>query len=511
MSSDALNGNADTVGRGRRVVAALWGAVVTPYLLLALWVPIARAAGFYGTVPIPAVVALGMIVGAGLGGAAPRFAARLPASLDDWLDPQNRLLAALWCLGGLLALVLFGRCAVFLGDFHYAGASLVPDEPFLVRHSCLTAYMHGAILSTDPAANVYDIAIVNTSGRLDAPLPATAARFAPFTLDAFGYPPPFLLLPRAVLLLTGDFVVHRVLFGSASLALIFYACAVAAKTLGGLAERRMWLLSPLLLANPLVIVTLQVGNFHLATVAMCVLCWVALEKRRDHLAGALVAVTTLAKIHPGLLGVMLLAQRRWRAVGAAVAVALCLVALSMVVLGTPVWRDFLFYHLPKVQSGEALRFLAENRREIDGNLAPFGIPFKLAALGFANWGWAQARTFGNVYTLFLLGLAVLAGRNKGDPQHRLAVWIAVSMLASLRSPYAAMFVLSTAQLVFLVLAAEVRSRRTLAAFVVTWALFSLPLPLTNPDVTMAVSLARGVALLGFLSWVALRRAPQAPA
>jgi hypothetical protein len=105
------------------------------------------------------------------------------------------------------------------------------------------------------------------------------------------------------------------LFGAASLALILLACAAAARTLGGVAERRLWLLMPLLLAHPAVVATLQVGNFHLAAVALCLLCWVALERRRDGLAGGLLAAATLAKIFPGLLGVVLLVQGRWRAVG----------------------------------------------------------------------------------------------------------------------------------------------------------------------------------------------------
>jgi alpha-1,2-mannosyltransferase len=180
------------------------------------------------------------------------------------------------------------------------------------------------------------------------------------------------------------------------------------------------------------------------------------------------------------------------------------------VLGTKVWRDFLFYHLPKVQSGEALRFLAGSTREIAGNLAPFGIPFKLGALGLEGWGWAEARLFGNFYTTLLLALAVLAGRNKGSPQHRLTVWLAIVMLASLRSPYAAPFVLSTMILLFLVLVAEVRSRWGLVAFVAIWATVSLPTPSSDPKAEISVSLARMVVIYAFLvsAQRATRRAPR---
>jgi hypothetical protein len=486
-----------TPGIGRRVVAALWAATILPYLVLAVWVPVARATGLFTKVPIPAVVVLGMIAGPVLAATVPRLAALLPERLDCRLDRGHRKLAALWAAGALLALALLGRMAVFLGDPSHVSCSVVPEDPFLLHHSCLTAYIHGAILSTHPGANVYDVAFVNTVP--PAPLPPTAAHFAPFQLDAYGYPPPFLLLPRALLLLTSDFMSLRMLFGAGSLALAAFACAAAARTLGGAAERRIWLLAPLFLANPMVLVLLQVGQFHLAAVSLCLLCWVALERQKHALTGALLAVAVLAKIFPGLLGVLLLTQRRWRAVGFTVLFAAVVCALSVAVLGTKVWRDFLFYHMPRVQSGEAFRFMAESGQNIEFNLAFFGIPFKLAALGLEGWGWGQTRIFGNVYTVLLLALGVLAGRNEGGPRHRLTVWLALVMLGSLQSPYAAAFVLVTVTLLLLVLVAEVRSRRGVLAFVGTWAVFSIFPPGIDTKVAIAVSLVRMAASMRFSS------------
>ncbi len=491
------------VGMGRRVVAALWAATLLPYLVLAVLVPVARAAGVFGKVPVPAVVVLSMIAALVLSATVPRVAALLPEGLDDWLDPPNRKLAALWAAGALLALILCGRIAVFLADPSQVGCSIAPQEPFLVHHSCLSAYIHGAILSTDPAANVYDLAFVNSVP--PGPLPPSAARFAPFHLDAYGYPPPFLLLPRALLLLTNDFFSLRMLFGAGSLALAVFACAATARTLGGAAERRIWLLAPLFMANPLVLTVLQVGQFHLAAVSLCLLCWVALERRRDGLTGALLAAATLAKMFPGLLGVLLLMQKRWRATALTALAAAVICALSVAVLGTRVWHDFFFYHMPNVQSGEAFRFMAESDQNIEFNLALFGVPFKIGALGLEGWGWRQARIFGNVYTVFLVGLAVLAGRDKGGPQHRLTVWLALVMLGSLQAPYAAAFVLVTVTLLLLVLVAEVRSRRGAAAFVGTWALFAIFPPGLDAKLAIAISLVRMAALYAFLVWAVLRR------
>jgi len=158
-------------GLGRRVVASLWAAAAMPYLVLALWVPVARALGIFGIIPIPAVAVLSAIAGPALVASLPRLAAPLPESLDRWLDPERRKLAALWAVGGLLALIAFVRIAVFLGDPGQVGYSFAPSVPFLVRHSCLTAYVHGAILSKDPTANVYDMAFVDSSADASPPLP----------------------------------------------------------------------------------------------------------------------------------------------------------------------------------------------------------------------------------------------------------------------------------------------------------------------------------------------------
>jgi hypothetical protein len=65
----------------------------------------------------------------------------------------------------------------------------------------------------------------------------------------------------------------------------------------------------------------------------------------------------------------------------------------------------------------------------------------------------------------------------------------------------------------LVLAAEVRSWRGLAAFVAVWASFSIPTPISDPKAAIAVSLARMVVIYAFFLWVVLRRetaAPEAP-
>ena len=85
-----------------------------------------------------------------------------------WVAELWCALVALWAIGGLFAVHGFVKIAIFLGDPSLVGYSLMPEDPFLVHHSCLTAYVHGAILSTDPAANVYDMAFVQDDPGGDA-------------------------------------------------------------------------------------------------------------------------------------------------------------------------------------------------------------------------------------------------------------------------------------------------------------------------------------------------------
>ena len=107
--------------------------------------------------------------------------------------------------------------------------------------------------------------------------------------------------------------------------------------------------------------------------------------------------------------------------------------------------------------------------------------------------------------MLLLALTVLAGRNKGSPQHRLTVWLAVVMLCSLQSPFAATFVLVTLILLFLAIVPEVRDRRDTVLFVATLALFSVPVPGLRAKAAIALSLARMAPLYGLLIWAVLRR------
>jgi alpha-1,2-mannosyltransferase len=131
----------------------------------------------------PSLAGLLAVVGGALG--AIRLARRLPVGLEGSLS-RRPALCALWMVLALLALVQTARLSAFMADPGRTQHSLMPWNDWLTHHSCLTAYTEAARLSDEGKPNVYDPQIY--SGR----------RIGGFRVDQFHYPPPFLLLPRAL-------------------------------------------------------------------------------------------------------------------------------------------------------------------------------------------------------------------------------------------------------------------------------------------------------------------------
>src|SRR6266850_1422510 len=94
------------------------------------------------------------------------------------------------------ALVQIARLAVFMIDPSQVGYSAVPTSQWEVQHSCLSAYFVSAqALSSAP--NIYDDSLYSMPDD-DPAGPRKACMIGPFKIDVFEYPPPFLLLPRAL-------------------------------------------------------------------------------------------------------------------------------------------------------------------------------------------------------------------------------------------------------------------------------------------------------------------------
>ena len=537
----------------RRLVSATWLLLVTPFTVVAVWLPIARFLHTEGETSAPmlaltgtlagtlALLAslrgtpLGMVSGALAGafagvmisstGVASALAGGVLASTAAALPPCSLWLSArlprdlriatrkscalLWLIASLFT--IFGqsvRTAGFMGDPSFTQGAMLPDDPMFSRHACLTAYVHASILA-DRAENPYrPVSDRSLAAQLAAPnLPESAAHLAPFTLDNFGYGPPFLVLPAALRAFTEDFLIHRALFALGSLLLAMCAMAALAQQLGGATGRRVWLLAPIGLGLLPVMANVALVNFHLAMVSLLAFSWVAFEREQNALGGGLLAFSSLSKFSPSLLVVVLLAQRRWRAALATLVAAVLICIATLPVVGLQTWVDFLSFHLPRVASGEAVGFFVLDKELILTNQSPFGLPFKLAALGLDGWGWDQARVFIHVYTVGLLGTATLSGLRAGSAEQRAIAWLCLAALASLRSPFAAPFVLCGSIFMWILLSGQVHRRSHLALYAMLGVLL-LGIPPLDSGPGIVFGIVHQSLQIGVLTWIALHRWPQ---
>lgn len=153
--------------------------------------------------------------------------------------------------------------------------------------------------------------------------------YLPFTGHALAFLAPFRLEQAVVIW----FVMNH-LFVAGSVVL-----------LSGLWPRqRLWAVAGLTLAFAVsfpLIRTLTAGQLNLALLLMILAARELFLRRRDRLAGAVLAFATLFKLMPGIFGIFLLLQRRWRAVGAAVVSGVLLLAASTLAAGWKTTLEFL--------------------------------------------------------------------------------------------------------------------------------------------------------------------------
>ena len=132
------------------------------------------------------------------------------------------------------------------------------DEAACGSSSCVSAY-YVAAKSAGEGANVYDDSLY-TAPDDDPRAPRKARMLGPFRVDVFEYPPPFLSVPRALLVLAPDFVPFRSLWFGLSGAVVLVAMLVMARFMGPSAGTRALLYSPLIWASFNTVSTLQKGN-----------------------------------------------------------------------------------------------------------------------------------------------------------------------------------------------------------------------------------------------------------
>ena len=174
----------------------------------------------------------------------------------------------------------------------------------------------------------------------------------PFFVDVYEYPPTFLTLPRLMGLVAPDFCAFRRLWFALNLAIVVAGLvAIAWRLDAALGTHAVWL-TPLVLAAPPMIATLQMGNVQLVLIAAAVAAMLLFERRWYVAGGLLLAYVMVSKLFPGVLVVYLLLRRDWRAVGLDRCVGVALAAASLALFGMAPLADFLD-HLPKLLSGEA--------------------------------------------------------------------------------------------------------------------------------------------------------------
>lgn len=463
------------------------------------------AAGLTGS--LPAAVAIAVAAAGPIGFSVWR---RSVAWLDESAAP--RALKILSGAAAILAIFQLTRLAVFTVAPSRADCSFAPWSAWEISHSCVSAYFVAA-QAADEVPNVYDESLYSLPGG-DPTAKRNPRMIDRFGVDVFEYPPPFLLLPRAIALLTPDFLRFRMLWFGLTCGALLIAMLVVARWLGPVAGTRALLLLPLVWAALPTLSSLQKGNFQTMTIAGPIVAMVLFERRRFAAGGALLAFATVSKLFPGVLLVYLVARRQWRAAAWTAALAGGFVVLSIVDMGWAPIRAFLD-HLPRLVGGEAFPAF-RNPAAIAINMSVPGIVFKLKLFGVPDMSFTAAKLVGWIYTLALLATTVVvalrSSRGRGE---QLLVWMAILIFATLRSPFLPLGygVFPAVWLLTLLGAIYAPTVRTLGWVLLAWIALVLTWPIDWPMDP------RVLASLGFLPMAvtilvaarALRRLPAAVA
>jgi hypothetical protein len=265
-----------------------------------------------------------------------------------------------------------------------------------------------------------------------------------------------------------------------NLATLLAGIGLIAHRLGPVAGTRALLLAPLVLAAPCTIGLLQKGNVQGSIVAIAMIAMVLLESRRPAAGaagGALLAFATVSKLYPGLLVFYLLVRRRWHALGWTAAFGLAYVVAMLAYAGTAPFVSFL-HHLPLLLGGEAFPAF-RNPFAMAMNYSVPGLAFKAGLLGLPGMGFPVSKAIGWVWTLVILWLIARIGRRMLCAEEEPLVWLAILVVATLRSPFlpAAYAGVPPIWLLTLVAAAFAPTRRTLAITLACW----LPMAVIWPN------------------------------
>lgn len=433
----------------------------------------AAARGLYAATVLSVVVAA-------IGATAAGWALWRRASVLIQNEAAPRGLKLLSAVAAVAALVQLARVCIFIVNPALTAYAFTPARGLGLppEHSCFSAYFVAAHAAPS-APNIYADELYSQPA-VSKTAPRKPLRLASFNVDAYEYPPPFLLLPRALFLAAPDFLHLRMLWFALNGAVLLAGLLAVAPRLGPVAGTRALLLAPLVLAADPVVGTLQTGNLQAIVATLAMVAMVLFGRRRYAAGGALLAFATVSKLFPGVLLVYLLVRRRWHALAWTGGFIVALVALSLLDTGWTPYHAFLA-HLPRLLSGESFPAF-RNPAAVAKNFSVPGMAFKLSLFGVPGASFAAMRLVGWLYTPVLLALTVLLARRRAAREDRPLIWLAILIVASLRSPFLPGYaVIPVLWLLTLLAAKAVPTARGLALTVAAWLVLSFSQLSTGRD------------------------------
>jgi alpha-1,2-mannosyltransferase len=416
----------------------------------------------------------------------------------------SRALNVISGLATAAALFQLAHLCVFIVNPAEVGYAMSPSRgPGLVAsHSCLSAY-YVAARSAATVPNVYAWELYAFPDT-DPNALRKPRRIESFNIDAYEYPPPFLLLPRALAVLAPDFLRFRMIWFALNGAVLLIGLLAVARFLGPVAGTRALLFSPLVLVSDITIGTLQIGNLQAIVFSLAMIAMVLLAQRRYAAGGALLAFVTVSKLFPGLLLVYLLVRRQWRALAWTSGLIAALVVISLLDTGWAPYNAFL-HHLPKLLGGESFPAF-RNPGAFAKNYSVPGMAFKLQLFGVHGASFEAMKIVGWIYTLIVLAATVIVARRTLNREQEPLVWLTILILASLRSPFLPAYAVIPVLWLLTLLAATVAPTvRTLCGVLLAWLMLNIAMAQQGPDPRLvSVVLLLPQAVIVILIVLALR-------
>jgi hypothetical protein len=480
-----------------------------PLVVLAAAGTCAGVVGFTASAGIRDDMAVASVVAVVAAAATVTALARRPGFLPV-VDGAPARARALFVVGSLAVAAQLAWLTPFIIDPN--GSTWTPSalSPMPPTHSCGSAYwIAGRVVKTRP--DVYDDTHYNLP-QADPTAMRIARKLGRLNMDNYEYPPPFLIVPRGLGLVTSDFWGFRRLWFALNLGFVLVVAVLVARRLDArLGTHAVWL-TPFVIAGPAIIATFQVGNVQMAMIALAVLAMYCIDRRADALGGFLLAGAILGKLYPGVFVVYLLLRREWRPVAWTAVFGAALIAVSIADVGLEPYRAFL-REMPGLMSGQAFSAF-RNPGAIGNNGSVPGLIFKLKMWGVPHMGFEAMRVVGWLYTLVVVAGAIWLARRVRPEGREPVIWLAILVLATMRSPFMATYAFFPVMwLAVLAAPLEWRASRIALPILLCWCALALGFgPASLPPQWNAVwtTIQTGLTFVLLVAVLRQLRAPDAP-